>query len=108
MNSGFKGTQVGISEISIKSRATAGTVIQYKCLFTDAEGTAHGQIVHEVEASNPLFGELIKSLVGACRAHATTTHFTDPETTDKKVTINGIFEALSGAVDTSDGAGEPG
>lgn len=108
MSSGFRGTQIQITEISIKARSSAGAVLQYKCLFVDEEGTAHGQVTHEIEASSELFAELTQSLVAACRTHATNTHFAEPDTEDKKVVIRGISEALQRATDTSDRVGESG
>jgi hypothetical protein len=112
MPSGFRGTEVRISEISIKGRAASGIVVHYKCLFVDSEGQAHGQISHEVELSEgSKFGELAIAIRDACKEHAESVHFTDESTSQQqteKVVIRGIAETLSEAVDSSDGVGQAG
>jgi hypothetical protein len=110
INTGFKGNIVSITDIKVIGKGLAGPVVSYTALFSDADGTVHGMVRHEVAAGeDPTFMEAIKKLHDACKRHAENTHFTNPSTpTVRQALQRGIAEALSGSSDSANDPGEEG
>jgi hypothetical protein len=110
INTGFKGSIVSITDMKVIGKGSAGPVVSYTALFSDADGTVHGTVRHEVAAGeDPAFVEAIKKLHDACKRHAENAHFTSPSTpTVRQALQRGISEALSGSSDSADDPGEEG
>jgi hypothetical protein len=109
MPSGFRGTSVAISKVTIEGRTT-GSVIRVAIQFCDANGLVHAITQHELEpTADPRVAATIQPFMTALRSWVEQLHFENAETLSSgKVTTGGIAEALRGSTDPDDGVGSEG
>lgn len=106
MPSGFRGTQVAISSISIAGK-DRGAQISVSASFMDGDGMVHATTRHTLEAgADPKIAAAAKALYEALQRWVESVHYTDPTSASSpRVNVRGIAETIR---DADDESGEPG
>lgn len=101
MNSGFKGSRVGVAKATIEN-----TTLTYEIQFVDEDGVVHGLMRHGIPLDNESEISLkANELLDALRKRAESMHFASPMSGALPSAIGGprgIAESLGTASQTSD------
>lgn len=106
MPSGFKGSQVLLTRITIEGKTT-GPFLTVNVSYVDADGLVHGTTRHQLEAGmDPKIAAATKALYDATQKWVETIHYSEATPTQgARINPRGIVESIQ---DENDKAGDPG
>lgn len=74
MNSGFKGSRIGINAVTMQ-----GSTISYEIAFIGEDGVTHGLMRHSIPAeADPVIAEKADAFITALIRRAASIHFSQP------------------------------